>query len=255
MKKIKTEYNKGDKTEGGWTLVSELGCGPWFIVFRCEDGTIRWEIDDDYEPEHFRETLAVFDELHSKVLSCIPLRRNQKKIEVTLGRALFNGMVAPSAGEGRSAFDEARARIEHEVTIYSRLNYVIASTLIAVASSLFVMLAFVFEVRESILVLLLGAAAGALGALLSILLRSTDVVVAPYATPLRQLFQGACRALFGSICGVVLVFLVKANLVLGQCADSRFALGAFSVVAGFSERFLPNLLAGLEKSGGQNGPD
>ncbi|MFN9450052.1 MAG: hypothetical protein ACK58U_10390, partial [Rubrivivax sp.] len=61
-------------------------------------------------------------------------------------------------------------------------------------------------------------------------------------------YQGASRILMGVLFAAFLIAAAKANLVAGLVASSTAALLAYSFVCGFSERFVPEMLGGLEKS-------
>ena len=50
------------------------------------------------------------------------------------------------------------------------------------------------------------------------------------------------RTLFGAVAGFVLAALHQGGLVLSAIENNIYSIFGFSIIAGFSERFLPNLM-------------
>jgi hypothetical protein len=92
---------------------------------------------------------------------------------------------------------------------------------------------------------------GALGALLSVVLRANRITVEATAGPAIHVVEGSSRAFAGWLCGLVVLLAVKSNLMLGVVNgtpnnDSLLHLLAF--IGGWSERFVPGLIRNVEKS-------
>jgi len=86
---------------------------------------------------------------------------------------------------------------------------------------------------------------GSLGALISVLLRSDQLEIDASAGRRVHYFEGIMRALIGALAGLLFVLAVKSNVLLGAInrSDKAFTiLLAVSIVAGASERLLPNLI-------------
>jgi hypothetical protein len=248
MKKIKTEYVRGDEAEGGFEIADILGTSLNTMIYmsRCE--SVRWELDDDHVPEHFVPCVQRFDTLLSRIRSSIEWRRTRKVLMESLGRALYNAFESRTADEAASCFDHVAQRIEHEVQIHARLTYVAASTVATMLVCILCTVLFCVSTNEAVSRLAIGAAAGALGAGLSVLSRAGTMEIPSLVTPLGQVFLGISRVLLGVACGVCITFLVMANLVMGIARESKAAIAAFAVLSGFSERYLPELLKNLESS-------
>jgi hypothetical protein len=88
---------------------------------------------------------------------------------------------------------------------------------------------------------------GTVGAMISVLLRSRQIEVDPYASLAYTALQAIARVLLGFIFGAVAVIAVKANAILGFAESNTYLLLAFSLAAGFSERLIPEILTSLEK--------
>jgi len=90
--------------------------------------------------------------------------------------------------------------------------------------------------------MLLGCVGGVIGAAISVLQRSADLEIRRFLPPLHVFMQGSVRVTLGMLFGLLLVAAARANLALGTFATSENALFLAGVAAGFSERFVPDLL-------------
>src|SRR5262249_22023257 len=94
--------------------------------------------------------------------------------------------------------------------------------------------------------IILAAAAGGVGAIASVLQRISSLEISPYAPLWYAVLQGAARVLVGALFGVFFALANKANLVLGTFANNLYAIAAFGVLAGISERFVPEIIRKME---------
>jgi hypothetical protein len=104
-------------------------------------------------------------------------------------------------------------------------------------------------VGEGAVELLLGAGVGAFGALISVLLRSDELAIDVSAGKPVHFFEGTMRALVGAAAGLLFALTVKSNILLGAVNRSERAtpiLLVICVIAGASERLLPDLIKQLE---------
>lgn len=246
-KKDKTDYIVGDEAEGGSVIGVIIGSAPNFIVFMTEDEGLRWELDDDNRPDHFADCVARFDKLQSMVINSVPRRKRQKSLKESLGRALFVSVTSRSP-EAEVKFDAIGSRVENEIRLQARLHYVVASLVLASFVGCAVYGLKHFEIMGDLFSYGLGASAGAVGAALSVLLRSGSINVPPFSTPFEHSFQGLSRVLLGTLSGLVLSVLINAEIVLGLLKGNLDALSVFCIIAGFSERYLPDILYSIEKT-------
>jgi len=70
--------------------------------------------------------------------------------------------------------------------------------------------------------------------------------ISPFAPLWYTVLQGAARIAVGVLFGVFFALANKANLVLGTFAENLNAVAAFSILAGISERFVPEIIRKLE---------
>jgi hypothetical protein len=90
----------------------------------------------------------------------------------------------------------------------------------------------------------------ALGGFLSVLIGSRKLDLDLKARASSTTWLGASRIAISVICGIVFLFLIRADLVLGPLnrADNFDGLVIACFVAGFSEMLVPNILKNLESA-------
>lgn len=186
---------------------------------------------------------------------------------VTDGGKPSDADVEPALASARNEVDDIRAEYVTAATRSAQVVYfwgmVSGLGWLAVLSVAVLPLLAGLSVADSTLEAFYGcAAAGALGAMVSVVARMTSssfAVEYDVGRPtLRRL--GAFRPLVGSVFGVVIYFALASGLVHIEVptGDRRFAFFAvFAFIAGFSERFVRDTLDGVEASvgGGGGGQD
>jgi hypothetical protein len=96
--------------------------------------------------------------------------------------------------------------------------------------------------------LFLAAVLAALGGFLSVLIGSRQLELDLKESFAGTMTYGVFRIAIALISGIVVVFLIRADLILGPLKkpDNVDALAVACFVAGFSERLVPNVLKNLE---------
>ena len=93
---------------------------------------------------------------------------------------------------------------------------------------------------------ILGVIGGIIGSAVSIFARSNTIEISPFKQNFFTAFQGASRIALGALFGFVFVCCVKANILLSILSEKPTGVFAFSILAGFSETFVPELLKHME---------
>ena len=247
-KKDKKAYVVGDIGEDGFEIKNIIGSSPYFMVYFNEKDELRWELDDEFMPQHFSDSIAQFDVNQSMITNALPNSKKKISLLESLGRAFYLSVLAEKKGESIDKFKEIRARIENEVTLYSRRHYVSASLIVTAIICIAFATLNIFGKLNLLLPYWLGAGTGAVGSTLSILLRSSALEIRPFSTPFEHFFQGILRVILGLLAGLIVVILVNADFLLVFAKNNLEAIMVFSMFAGFSERYLPNTLFDFEKS-------
>lgn len=100
----------------------------------------------------------------------------------------------------------------------------------------------------TIIWLIVAAAAGAMGALLSVILRSGRLNVDPSSGRLLHYLEGASRIWAGSLSAIVVAVASKAGLVLGALggANKEYLLLLAAIAAGASERLATSIISRID---------
>jgi hypothetical protein len=132
----------------------------------------------------------------------------------------------------------------------ARLSYVLASLATATVLALVVVpIYFYFRIPASNLrLVILGGCFGAVGATISVLQRSPSLELDPWMSRRYHALQGVTRIVLGFIFGGIFVIASKANFVLGVIRNTPYPLLILCIVAGFSERLIPELLSKFEST-------
>ncbi len=246
-KKIKTEYTKGDETETGDRIKLIFGTTRDLIIYLTEKNTLRWEINSGAKPDHFPDSLIYFNDLSSKIEATVSGTRTKIDLYRGLGKALYTAITGPASGVDGS-FAEITELINKKSLLIGRRNYVLSGSMAMLLLNLGLLAAYNFKLPQPYFSLVLGIAMGALGALISVLLRSNEIELPEYSSLGTHVFHGVSRIILGSISGLALIFLVRGDLVIGVIKDNVWSVAVFGILAGLSERYVPSILEGLGKS-------
>lgn len=149
------------------------------------------------------------------------------------------------------ALDTAVRWVQARNREIARWWYLKASGVTAMLAALALLVLWLFRMRiaaivgETALEVALGAGAGSIGALLFILWRSKGIQLDPSAAKRIHQFEGVARVAAGGIGAALVALAIKGGVILQQYSDSAnhlCALLAACMLAGASERFVPNLV-------------
>ncbi|MFZ1921684.1 MAG: hypothetical protein WAU57_08640 [Xanthobacteraceae bacterium] len=237
----------GDACSTGQKVATILGQSTRVTVFTTTDNQLRWQYHENNGDLSDAQlpVLSEFDSLMTEIRVFIP-RHTRPEAYVRLGKALFSTLNSRETNSNRS-FDAVRLFITQSSTQRARFLYTAFSLAVAV-----VLIAALFLIRffwfSQIAIYFYGAIFGAMGAAVSVMQRSKNIEL-DVRLPDRSIYLQACiRVLLGSVFGLIFVFASKANLIMGRINDDVSAICIFALVAGVSERFIPDLIERLDAS-------
>jgi hypothetical protein len=213
-----------------------------WVVFMASDG----ELTCDYPSISDLVAPLVTEFYRLRQLGNASLRKNEiSALMHILGTELSIALQSASHVEPQDAFSASRDFIQLRNESRMRVRYVSASLVTAVV---FGLIAWKLLNDQG---LLLGCVGGIIGAAISVFQRSADLEIRRFLPPVQVILQGAVRLTLGILFGLLIVAAARSDLALGTFAANENALFIAGVVAGFSERFVPDLLTKLASDGEQ----
>jgi hypothetical protein len=245
--KPKDPYRVGDTCQTGQKISLILGQSPSAAVFTTSDNHLRWEYYDNQGmvPPRLDKAISTFDTLMSEIATTVP-RPYKQTAYFRLGKALFALLNSVDSPALETAYRPVTSFVRGKARQSARVRYVAWCLLVATAAAVGGTLTASLSLG-SMSEAVQGAVAGVVGAMTSVLFRSRRLNVEPYADQLYLALQAGARILVGAVFGAFVVMASKANLVLGVLASNSLALVVVAFVAGFAERFVPELLRGIEE--------
>jgi hypothetical protein len=200
-------------------------------------------------PTQLAPAITEFNRLSN--ISRLKLKQDdQKAIQRVLGIDLATSFSAGEQFNPHTHFLSSRDFINSKVEEKLRVKYLIGS--VAYAVILFILAGLVthalWQRGYRGWPVALGAVGGVLGVTISVMQRGGNLAVNPFVPSWQIVVIGLTRILLGMIFGSVLVVAVNANISMGMIKDNMWSLFIFTIVAGFSERFIPDVLESIGKT-------
>lgn len=228
-----------------------------YIVYLDQDLYVEWGTNalyGDYPPEFGRVTnkMAHLEALSMTLLSGVYLKAFRRLLGESLARALGEGKV----DNALAILDQAEAYMNARSRERARIWYLSSSSLVTIVVLLAVFSSWLFKneaagrIGRTTFEILLGAGMGSLGALLSIITRSNQISMDASAGKPVHYLEAAARVIVGMIGAGIVALAIKANIILGtiNSLNSLTLLIVVCIIAGASERIVPNLIKHIESS-------
>jgi hypothetical protein len=231
-----------------------------YIVFLDKHLYVHWYFNAAYEDAGFAKDYGevVIRQANLEATSILLLKGPQLEVfRRLLGESIARLLEDRESENAQQMLDKAevflRARSRERARFWY-LSATLTATAVALAAGVFAWsfrqrVAAAIGVGEGTVELLLGAGVGSFGALLSVLLRSDDLAIDVSAGRFVHYFEGTMRALIGVAAGFLFALTIKSNILLGAVNRSERAtpiLLVICIIAGASERLLPDLIKQLE---------
>ncbi len=243
-------YKAGTCIEEGHKISSILGKDEISCVWMDEKSGLWWDYNKTVAL-NARPYIAYAVRLHMQVKATIPEKRWAQVIPY-LGSRLFSGLLKSTQGDDTfdpAYFSNVEELIETKSREASHSVYLFSgSVLVLVLGLLWIAVYFSSSVEfrtSGIFKIFFGSTAGSVGALLSIVSRFRSIEIQRYASSASIGTQSITKVLLGFLSGGFLVLAIQAGFI-SVSADNLYAIGVFCVVAGFSERLVPELMGKLE---------
>lgn len=232
------EYRIGYVTDAGDEISHIFGHQGDTIVFENTKGQLRWCAVCDNEI--YIKSTNKYNYLSGKIPSTLP-ENLKNSITSDLAIALHNSFISGDPNNVDVFFKQVEERISSILSPnQAKLWLILFSLLSSVILILFLFRIFIMlDQNDSSIVLCSGA--GVLGSLMSLMQRNSNITINLEDGKPYIFMQASFIPLLGLFSGLCLYFLSNSDLAFSFAKENVFNLLVLSVVAGFSERFVPDL--------------
>lgn len=233
------EYYDKNKDEIKRTIIKN----PQYCIYITQKNAITWWHSRS-SVESVKLAQAEFENTNSMAKQCLN-ESYSEAIASKLGAALSMAFSKDNPQEIKACFDEVKdfvaAKVQSHLKLWLFFTNAITSTLfIAIACGLSLMLPHLHQY-------LLCAGAGVIGSMVSSLQRNKTIETDGYISNYGLYCESISRLIIGASFGVLVLLGVISDLFLPLIKGNLQAIICMSFIAGFSERFVPDLIDGVTK--------
>jgi hypothetical protein len=218
-----------------------------YVVWISESGIEHWIKKTS---EVSANVLSQFYNIKSLGLVVVP-KSKLKKFYGKLASCLVVGL-SKGVNCEEDVFEPAKRYIDKCVVDAARFKLVVVVFLISICVLFLtagIRLYFFGVAGINFQALLIGLFGGALGAMISVLQRAKGLKVELYESIELILLQGGVRISLGCAFGVIALVASKSGLLLELLSQSDNKMFLLSVIAGFSERLIPDFIGKIAEDG------
>jgi hypothetical protein len=238
-------YQNGGSTRSGDVIADILAKGDRCCVFLDSSGYLQWEYDEKVCIDG-ESSVATALELLARLKVTAPRKKTLRRAQSLIAAALSRAFEERRENDGRDFFSAAAAYIDARRTEVLHIWYVSAALITAALLSTGV-LSFAHLNPAMSDFLRLAAPMGACGAVISVALRFREIPIELYSSRGYTAIGGFLRVFFGAAFGAIALLFQRAGLLLTVLGTDAFTIASVAFVAGFSERFVPDLIVSLEQ--------
>jgi hypothetical protein len=237
-------YTAGGVDKHGKQIRDLIHLDFWSCVYTTEDDRIGWQhrgsrcID---APVSAAESSALLNELRAVVKDAGVRRDGIRLIATCLSRAFIQRIT----NDDRNFFTAARDFLDTKRREALHITY-LASAFAASAIIASAGLALSPYVAQSDY--FVAAALGAVGGFVSVAQRFRSLPIDAFSSVRYTAVSGTIRAILGGVFGALFLLFQRAGLLLSVINGRPAAIYSLALIAGFSERFIPELLHRLEST-------
>ena len=215
-------------------------------VYMTDDNCVDWEIKTF--PDYTHNAISEMTNLRSLSECSLP-NFFRSSASGSIGSAVTSIIRSNSNSDLKHIVQRAKEHVEAELIDFFHMEHQAINIIFLVILFWIGLINIEQESTSLEYLVLMGAIGGALGALISNLQRAKRKLFGFHETLPKLLLQSLSRLLLGAISGSIVIPLSKSNFALGIVKDNIYGLFIFCLIAGLFERFIPDTLGGLSKSG------
>lgn len=234
---------EGERIPSGPLILEVLHVSEKCGVFIVEGENLKWAIDTTAvkDPSVVSEASALIVQVKTAVGEKVAQRRAVKIV----GSALAQPLEARDEQVPAEFFAEARAFVA--ATQREALqSYYLCAAFVAVAILAPVLTISASWISPGLQLYAIASALGTVGAMVSVAVRFRSLKIDRYTSHRFTMIGGASRIVFGGLFAATLLLFQKADVVLAFAKDQVELSAVASLLAGFSERLIPELLEKFE---------
>jgi hypothetical protein len=237
------DYSIGCKTITGLKIEHIYGKSDTFIVFLCDNKRVHWEFDGEDE-DGFTRAIAEYQALRNTLPIDVP-KTTQENLINNLALSLYNAI---QTGDIDSSFKAIRERIGTLLTPnQAKLRLILFSLLSACFMGSCLLLLFI-STTWSHNIVFVASGAGIIGAVFSLMQRNRKVEIPQDNGDFYIFLQAFFVCVLGAIAGGMIYIIANSSVITLVTDENIYNLLLFSIVAGFSERTVPDLFNGISNA-------
>lgn len=245
------EYQVGEAYDGQKKIKIICGQTDEIAIYITEDGNIYYDIDNENttkDKSFLYEIVSLLNYQIYKIKTHVKSDEKRYSFLWHLGTIFFTAF---NTNE-KKYFANFEQDLEKYISNQFFFSYAIASGLSFILLSLITYIIFQLSnnVSEELYLGLTSGIFGALGALVSVIQRSTGLTYSKVQTRNDAILHGLIRVFLGLIFGILLYIMLESNIILGfyDGENKTHLTWLLAFLAGFSERLIPEVLNSIEKN-------
>jgi hypothetical protein len=252
-------YKVGEKEANGYTITKVFGRGDEYVVYEIDtkdlvDSLKVWidtKVEEDKVPiNHYNAVRAKFSEVKGLLYKVV----DKTTIKTIISHILINAITG-NPDKANTQFDDLVLQInkEYKEQFDNRLRLLISALLFSallIGIAIFTYFNGCLKQHLHIRNLIFITAGGSVGGFFSISIGVNKIVTEKDVSVWLYILYGIERIVVAIMASTIVYFAIQADFVFSVCKKMENPLigyVTFSILAGFSETLVPNLLTKLEK--------
>jgi hypothetical protein len=268
QKQILSNHKIGKEDLNGYRITKIFSRSDDFVIYEIDTNIISESIRvlvypaEQDDPNNFEENFSKIKVDFNDVKSSLYKARRDNALKHIISSAVAMGIYG-QVEDSKTSLAKIKERIdvEYREHFFNKVIFLLSCLLIVVVLSTLSFLQY-FNVfikyysKECLLCpLVYTATFGSIGGFLSVSMKLQKMELESGVPKYMFFVYGIERSVISIFAAIILFCLIKSKLLLGYIIELDkpiFALMTFSVVAGFSETLIPDLLGKMEKSVDKN---
>lgn len=252
------KYRTGQKNKNDYKILHIYSIANAYIIYEVETDNIERKYFFLKRKETRVATESEADECPNYVAarSCFNSMMGRAKYllpprKLVIAQNILVGCMAEAFGSDKQQdisgfFKEGETYIENFLEESAQFHYITMSIIFTLLTVLPAFICHSIWGKNNFYYASMGAFAGSIGALVSILQRFDKITIQKYSSWRFLVVRSVSRIIIGTVFGGFFVLFQKSGLVLNILSTNAYLLYCFAFISGFSERYFPELISKFE---------